>query len=125
VKVHDVEPCGDEAERLLVATPREEARRQVRVVIGGTFDALGPAVHAEEEQPAGTQDRPDRRQDRWQVGVGDVQQAVDGEHRVERAARKFRCRKSMTWASMPLARQCSTITGERSAATTAKSSRWK
>jgi hypothetical protein len=40
-------------------------------------------------------------------------------------AGKFNCKKSMTWASMPLARQRSTITGERSAATTAKPSAWK
>jgi hypothetical protein len=89
VEVHDVEPrAGGEAEQLLVGTPREEARRHVLVVVDRALGTLVRAVYADEEQPAGAQDRPDRRQDRRQVVVGHVQQAVHREHRVKRAGRE-------------------------------------
>jgi len=89
MEVHDIEPrVSGEADQLLVCAPGEEARRHVRVIVDRAFGTLVPAVHADEEQPTGAQDRSDRRQDGRQVMIGHVEQAVHSEHRVERADRE-------------------------------------
>ena len=80
------------AEQLLVGAPGEEARRHVLVVVERAFRALLAVVRRRTRRRRTA--RPGRRivrdcrQDRGQILVGHVQQAVHREHGVERARRE-------------------------------------